>query len=188
MFRGSEDALDLRRIGGGIGGGTRPVDGEIARRVRPNLRRARLERVAGVGHRLERLILDIDEFAGILRGKGALGDHHRHRLADMHDAVAGERRTVRQDELGAAAARHRRVPRNIADAFHVLRGENRNDARRVGCRRSIDTDDAGKGVRRTHEIGESLVRQRRIGDVAAEATHQCVVFDAAAMLRWSGCG
>ena len=132
--------------------------------------------------------MDIDEFAGVLRGKRALGDHHRHRLADMHDAVAGERRTVRQDELGAAAARHRRVPRNIADALHVLRGEDGNDAGCVRCRRNIDTDDAGKSVRRTHEKSESLVWQWRIGDVAAEAAHQCVVFDAAALLRWSGCG
>ena len=95
---------------------------------------------------------------------------------------------MRQDELSAAAARHGRVPRNIADAVHVLRGEDGNDARRIRRRRSIDTDDAGKSVRRTHEKSESLVRQRRIGDVAAEAANQRVVFDAAALLRWPGRG
>ena len=38
-----------------------------------------------------------------------------------------------------------------------------------------DTDDAGKSVRRTHEKSESLVRQRRIGDVAAEAAQENVI-------------
>jgi len=49
VFGGSENALDLHRIGIGIGGRAGPVDGEVIRRFRPQLRRAGLKRVAGVG-------------------------------------------------------------------------------------------------------------------------------------------
>ena len=175
----SEQALDLGGIGSRVGGRPRPIDREVVGRFRPDLRRARFERVARVGHRRERLVLDMDEFGGVLRHHRALGDDHGHGLADMHDAVFGERRPVGDDELCAIAARQRRVPRNIADALHVLRGQYGNDAGRSHRASAIDAHDAGKGMRRAHEISVSLVRLWRIGDIAAAAADQNVVLDAA---------
>ena len=46
-----------------------------------------LERLARVDDRRQLLIFDLDEFAGVLRRRARLGDHHRHRLADMHARV-----------------------------------------------------------------------------------------------------
>ena len=117
-FGGLEDRVDLARIGLGIGGKSGPVDGQVARRLRPDLRRAGDERGAGVGYPRQRLVVDGDEFGGVLRRGGALADDHRDRLTDMHDPRRGERRPVRRDQRLAAAAGERwmrgrccRVPR-----------------------------------------------------------------------------
>ena len=114
---------------------------------------------------------------------GALGDHHRDRLADMHDALAGERRPVRHDELGAVAAGTGGWRPILPTPSMSLRGQHARPRPARCAPPSIDADDAGEGVRRAHEIGIGLVRQRRIGDVAAVAAHQWVVLDAAVMLR-----
>ena len=188
VFGRGENALDLGGIGGGIGGRPRPIDREIVGRLRPDLRRAVLERGARVGHRRERLVFDSDEFAGVLGRKSALGDHHGHGFADMQHAVLGQRRPVGDDELCAIAARQRRMPRDITDAVHVGRGQNRDDAGHARGARRIDADDAGEGMRRAHETGIGLVRQRRVGDIAAVAADQNVVLDAAMEGMRSGVG
>ena len=54
------------------------------------------------------------------------------------------------DQLAAIAAGQRRMPRDIADAVHVFRGQHGNDAGRGRCRRGIDAEDAGEGMRRAH--------------------------------------
>ncbi len=131
VFRGGEDLVDLPGVGVGIGAGSRPVDGEVAGRLRPELRRAVAQRGARVDDRRQRLVFDRDEFGGVLRRGGGLGDHHRDRLADMHHPLAGERRPGRHHERLAAAARQRRMPADIADAFEIVGGEHADDAGRA---------------------------------------------------------
>ena len=67
---------------------------------------------------------------------------------------------------------------DAAEPFHVLCGQRADDAGCAQRRADIQADDAGKSVRRPHEIGVSLVRQRNIGGVAAVAAHERVVFHA----------
>jgi hypothetical protein len=78
------------------------------------------------------------------------------------------------------------MARNIADAFHVVSGQDCDHAGRIFRGVGIDTQNAGKGVRRADEKGERLVRLWRVGDVAAEPANEGVVLDAAMLVLHSG--
>ena len=69
------DQFDLHDMGGGpegslggVGVALCPRAGEVARRLRPNLRRARLARLRRVDHRRQRCVLHTHELRRILRG------------------------------------------------------------------------------------------------------------------------
>jgi hypothetical protein len=53
-------------------------------------------------------------------------------------------------------------------------------------RRGIDRLHLGRGVRRAHEAGIGLVRQRRVGHEAALAAQQVIVLDAGVALVMFG--
>ena len=74
-----------------------------------------------IDRRLEVLVAHLHQLGRILRCRQRLGHHQHHRLAHMHDALARERRPVRDDELAAAAAGEGRMASDIADAgrLHV---------------------------------------------------------------------
>ena len=64
-------------------------------------------RLAAIGVRRERLVIDLDERRRVLGDVAALGHDHRHRLADESDFLAGE--DQRACCLRAAASRARRA-------------------------------------------------------------------------------
>ena len=101
---GRDEAIDLLGIGLGVGRQSRPVDRDIARRFRPDLRRALANGLAQVDHRRTLLVVDGDELGAVLRGRQRLGDHDRDRLAHMAHGRAGEGGAMRNDELLAAPA------------------------------------------------------------------------------------
>ncbi len=97
MGRACEDLIDSAPVGT-VGISRRgPVEGEIAGRFRPDLR-AR-DGLVGVDYRRQRLIIDDDLIGGVLRRRRGRCNHQGHRLADMHDAVRGERGAERRDRL-----------------------------------------------------------------------------------------
>ena len=178
-----DDALDLGGVGVRIGMRAGPVEREIAGRFRPQLRRAgRLRRGDG-DHRIERLVVDLDQVGGVLRRERGLRDHHRDRLADIHHALARQRVPVRHHELAAAAARQRRMARHAADAggVDVGGGHDRDHAAHLLRCIHVDAADAGVGVRRAHEGRRGLTGLGGIGDEAAVAAHEVVVLDARMM-------
>jgi hypothetical protein len=183
VLRRSDDLLDLGRIRIRVGMRAGPVERDIAGRFRPQLRRAgRLRRLDG-DDRIERLVVDLDEIGGVLRGERGLGDHHRHRLADIHHALARQRMPVRHHELSAIAAGQRRVARDAAHAggVDIGRGHDRDHAAHFLRGIGIDPADARVGVRRAHERRRGLVGLGGIGDEAAVAAQQVIVLDARMM-------
>ena len=178
-FAAAKMASTSPGIGLGIGGRPRPVDREIARRLRPDLRRAGCERGARVGHRGERVVFDRDELGGILRGERALGDDHRHRPRRYA-------RPARPRAPGGAASTSPLPPRPVSGGWRPMLPipsmsfavNTPTTPGALSAARDVDADDAGESVRRAHEIGVGLVRQRNIGGVAAVAAHQNVVLHA----------
>ena len=69
------------------------------------LRRARRERVFGIGDRRPVAILHRDQLGGILRRSGAVRDDDRHRFADEVHLAVSEHRPVGRDRLHAVLAR-----------------------------------------------------------------------------------
>jgi len=78
------------------------------------LRRALANGFAQVDRRRALLVVDSDEFGGVLRGGQRLGNHDGDRLAHMPHGLAGERGPLRNNELRSAAAGEGRVLGHIA--------------------------------------------------------------------------
>ena len=158
-----------------------PVKTDIARRVGPELRRARLESIAHVCHRIECIVIDDNLLGGILCDGRAGSDHHRHRLANMHDAIAGQCRAMRRHRLLTPTARNRVRMRDrmIMRGFEVSSGENCGHALHRFRRRRVDANDPGEGMRRAHEIGRQRAVRLDVIAIAALPAQQRVILDAA---------
>ena len=149
VLGGGDDLVDLGRIRIRIGMRAGPIERDIAGRFRPQLRRAGgLRRVHG-DDRIDRLVVDLDEISRVLRREFGLRDHHRDRLAHIHHALARQRMPVRHHELGAVAARQRRMPRHAADAggVDISGGHDRDHAAHFPGRIHVDPADAGVRMR-----------------------------------------
>jgi len=180
---GLDDAIDLARIGVGVRRQSGPVHRDVAGSLRPHLRRALADGLAQVDRRRAFLVVDGDELGGVLRGDQRLGNHHGDRLAYMPHGLAGERRTLRNDELLPAPAGKRRMLGHVADPLHVGGREHAEHAGRGRGRGRVDRTDIGEGVRGAHEIGLGLGGHRRIGRVASKAAHQRIILQTRLVLR-----
>ena len=105
-----------------------PLVGALPDEVRAGVgvedRRARLERAAGVGDHLERLVVDLDELGGVAGELARLGDDDGDRVADEAGAADGERVV-----LDLAAGRRRELEERVGQRRHLVAGERAVDAR-----------------------------------------------------------
>ena len=167
---------------GGVGVALCPRAGEVARRLRPNLRRARLARLRRVDHRRQRCVLHTHELCRILRGGERLGHDHGHRLADVVHAVARQHRIGRI--AGGAAVRACEGHEGIGDAWqraesvrrHVRAGIDGKHAFGGRCRRCVDRRYVRMGVGRAHEAGVHLALERNVVLKPPAALEKRVVF------------
>ncbi len=180
-----DEVVDRLLVGLGIGRQANPVDRDVARGFRPHLRCARLDGLAQIDGRCAFLVLDRDQFGAVLRGGQRFADHDRDGLADVPHRLARQRRTKRQDELGATAAGDRWVLGDIAEfgCLHVGGGQHRQNARhgfRGGC---INRLYIRESVWRAHEIGMGLTGHGHVGGKASKPAHQGVIFQAWRVMR-----
>ena len=165
-------ALGEGGVGRGLVAGLVEI-GLVVRAIVVELRRARLEGLARRHHGGPRRIVDLDALGGVARKLERVGDHDRHRIADMQHAVDRDRRPVRQIHRAAVALlvgrhrRHRAEPVGLV----ILAGQHRVHARHLQCRAGVDALDVGMGVRRAHDRGVKLVGELEIV-VVAPASHQ----------------
>ena len=173
-----EALLDhMRGLGeGGIGRGLVAGLVEIRLVVRAivvELRRAGLERLARRHHGRARRIVDLDALGGVAGEIERVGDDDGDRIADMQDAIDGDRRPMRQIHRAAVALlvgrhrRHRAEPVGLV----VLAGQHRMHAGHLQRRARVDALDVGVGVRRAHDRGMELIGELEIVEIAP-APHQ----------------
>ena len=78
---------DVRGLGeGGVGGGlvaVAPVVADVVRHVVVHERAGRRRRMRGIDHGRQHVVIDFDQFGGVLRGLDRIGDHERDLIADM---------------------------------------------------------------------------------------------------------
>ena len=104
VLRRRDQALDLGGVGFRIRGRAGPVDRDIAGRVRPELRRARLCGLAQADRRRMLGVVDLDQLGGVLGGRQRLANDRHDRFAHVHHAFARQGRAERHDELLGATA------------------------------------------------------------------------------------
>ncbi len=184
----SDDALDLAGVGLGIRCRARPVHRDVARSVRPDLRRLLAQRLAQIDDRVAFVVLDGDELGGVLRRRQCFRNHDRDRLPDMTRGLVRECRPERNDQLRPAASGERRMLGDVADALHVGAGQNREHAGSRRGRGGVDRLDVGEGMWRTQEIGLRLSAHGGIGHIASETAHQRIILEARLEVRAAGNG
>ena len=117
-------------------------------------RGARLDRLLGIEHRRQRLVLDLDAHQRLFRHVRIRRCYDGHLVADEPHALAGQHGQVAQ------LAPHARVRRQVG------RGEHRGHAghRRRGAR--VDAHDPGVRVRTAQHLPPQHTRRRVVGRVA----------------------
>ena len=163
MRRDSEGGIHLGLVAGLV------EIGLVIRATVVELRRVWRERVACRYDSGPRLILDNNAFGSISRLLERIGDNHRDRVADVHDAVERNRRPRRQEHRAAAAplvGRHRRQRAEAITAI-VCPSEHGMDARHLERLARVDAGDVGMGMRRAHDSGMELIGEFEIVEKAA---------------------
>ena len=167
------DRMGLRERGlGRLLVADRHVEQHVARMVRPDLRRALLDRIGKADRRRQRRPVDLDgldRVAGLIDG---VGDHEGNGIADMAHHTVGE------DGIGRAGERidfQVEQAGQTAEILDVVRRQDRTDARQAPGAGGIEGE-FGVGVRRAQHQRMHRGLRRVIVGVAALAANQRVVF------------
>ena len=148
--------------------------GHVVRAIVPDGGCTGLHGVLGQGHGGDRLIVDLDQLGCVLGFRQCVGNHHRHRIADVAHAVDDQRRPLRSVHRLTVGSLPRHVGLGHAEPVgnHVVAGEDGDHARRRGRGLRIDGPDLRVGVRRAHEHGVGLPREVHVVDEAALSAQQ----------------
>ena len=182
-------ALAVHAQGGGVGG---PGEGGIGRGgVAGLVDHADIaghglvhQRGAGGECRIQRgdrgqvLVVDGDQFGGVLRGAGGVGDHHRDGLPDEADLVGGEDGQLTLDLGLAVGTGDRRPARDGLEAGlgDIEGGEHGDHAGGLAGGRAVHAQQPGMGTIGSDHGGVQLTGQVPVGGVAALAGDQAPVF------------
>ncbi len=147
-----------------------PMEGLVFFDLLVKLRSSSLEGRLGIGYRLQRVVVDLDQVQGVIGLVAILGDHHRHDVADIAHRVLGDRRVARHFHLTVGeqpGGRHWRQR-----ILGVGAGED-GDHAAGGCRRAgVDGADAGMSVRATEHRRFNHPRQLDVIGVKGGAREQ----------------
>ena len=116
----------------------------------------------------ERVVLDVDEFGGILRDVAVLGDDEGDEVADEAHLVLGERRARTVGDVLADEGE----PRLVDAGVEVGRREHGVDAVECERRGGVDADDPCPGERAADEAGVEHARPHDVVDEGAVAGEQ----------------
>ena len=163
--RGGEVAFDVSEA-------ERALERDVGRSpVRMEHRVAtRGDRVLGVDHRGQQLVLHVDEVDGVLGDVPALRDHRGHGLAHMADAI-GRDAVLGDRRVGEAGQRARLLGRLGA-------GHDQHHARQRFGPAGVDARDPRMRMRAAQHRGMGHVRKDDVVDVLAPAGQEPWILDA----------
>ncbi len=172
------------------------VDHDVGAGLLEQQRRVGIGGLAGVGHRGQHLVVDLDAFGAVLGGTDALCHHHRHRLADEAHLVGGQRVMRRGEGLEVAPRREHHLggmlrPHLVGDRLQsvgneIAAGEHGEHAGHRQRRRRVDAADARMRVRRAHHDGIGLAGQAHVIGIVALAGDEAQVLAPANRLPDAG--
>ena len=151
-----------------------PVQYQIARRLVPDLRSTYGESLGGADRGIERMVVDIDEFARVVRRRPAFRNHEGDRLADMAHPVRCQHRMGNRRQGCSVPVGKSTHKRYGTDAFGLQVGgrQDQAGARRMARRGAIDTGDGGMGVRRPQHHAPQLAGKVHIIGIAAQSPYE----------------
>ena len=151
-----------------------PVKGAIVRRLRMQGCATRSE--IGLGWQIVNLQLDhLRGISGLCR---CLGNHDRHRLADITHLVAGKDRTFRRRSIAAVAVLDQRAIHSNPKpcSLKIGKRENSPDPIAVARHLQIQTGDGAVGNRAAQNIGTQRAVWCDVVDIAALAGQEPDIF------------
>ena len=159
MGRGLERGIHITAREGGDG--LKQIRSGVKGVSRVHLRRAWFQRLDGVGHRLEDLVLHPHTGCGLPRVKLGIGDHHGEKVGHTagHFPFGNEHGQVGAVQAGGAGSRHVCRGEHPHDPRHRLRRVCVN-LQHPGARVLGEHDRAMQHPRHAHVIDERLVAQR----------------------------
>ena len=153
-------------------------EGDVVRRLVPDRGRAGLDRVLDIDHRRQRLVVDLDQFGGVLRLRQRFGDDEGDAFADGAHFVDGEDRQRRAETFRPAHVfGHRWRQRPELVGRDVGAGQHREHAVGGLGFGGVDALMRGMRVRRHDHDAVALPRQVEIVDVTAAAGDEARVLD-----------
>ena len=166
LDRRGDAAIGARERGLGIAVGKIAHRDFVGLGLRMQQRRRTFAGGERIDHRFERLIVDRDQFGGVLGDIAAFRHHQRHRFADIAHALD------RQAPIAGSAIFT--TDRNGSESFRtsspVMTAQTPVMRQRA---RHIDADDFGMRVRRADDVGVQCPdRDRKIVGIAAAARQQ----------------
>ena len=175
MRRAGESRVDL----GGVA--EMEIQCDIVGDVIVELRRAGFGRFRRIGHRRQRLDVDLDGLGGVAGLRQRIGHDKGDGIADIAHLVRHQRHAVGLQQRRAVAALQRQSAdeRLVAGRYEIGAGPHAEHARHPLGRGNVDALDDAVGVAGTHHPGIGLLRQAEIVGVLALAADQRVIFLAA---------
>ena len=170
----------LRRLPHGGRVAARPAKADIFRCSVMQLRRLRSGRRPRIDDSRQRLVVDLDQLAGVKRLLPRLRDDNGDGLADVTHARPCQRpaRRFRHRLAVAAADRPERAHRADTVRGHIGAAENGDNAGRGLRARSINAADDSVGVRRAHDRALQFGGNDEVGDETSATAQQPDIFDA----------
>ena len=131
------------------------------------------DRRLDVRHRRERLVVDVDQLGGVLRGRAALGDDHRHPVAGEPRLVGRERQVLdHRDVVGHGPEARQPAGPCVGE---VGPRERCHDSGRLARGRDVDVLQDGVRIGAAHDVGVHHPGRGEVVDVAALAVEQARV-------------
>ena len=155
----------------GVAIGLLELDQEVALAGPVGARRLRGERVAAIGDRGQRFVIDGNQRRSVFGNVARPRDHDRHRLADKGDLVLGKRKR-RDVARELRRAKLKRQPLLREERCKIAERQHRVDAGAGTRGRGVDATDCSVGVRAAHECRLEHAGKGKIGDEAALAREQ----------------
>jgi hypothetical protein len=158
-----------------------PHEGDVVGHLVPDRRRPRTGGLGGRRHHRQGLVVHGHPLGGVGGLLGRVRDDQRDGIADVADALAGQRRPRRGERRRAIATLASGVGGQVTQTVggDVGSGEHGEHAGGPRRGRDIHRPDARVGVRRAHDDGVGLPRQAHVVRVAAEALEEAGILQAA---------
>ncbi len=152
--------------------------GDVVAVFVPHHRGAGFRRLGDIGDGGQRIVVDHDQFGGVLGLGQRVRDDHDDRIADVTDPIADQRRPLRGEHRGAVAFLARHVGFRHGDAVGdvIGRGVNGDHAGRRFGRVRVDTGNVRVRVWGADEDAPGLARQDVVILIMAAAGQQPHVF------------